>query len=148
MYTRIVIAVDGSELAQRGLDHGLALAGRLQAQVMAVTVSEPPVTGYEDALGWGGAYNLLPEYQRAQQETARRLLEAARARASEAGVAISTEHVPDRYAADGIIEAAESFRADLIVMASHGRRGLGRLVLGSQVSEVLARSTIPVLVIR
>ncbi|KAF1717314.1 universal stress protein [Pseudoxanthomonas wuyuanensis] len=148
MYKRILIAVDGSELAARGLEQGLVLASQLQAEVAVVTVSEPQVTGYEGALGWGGAYNLLPEYQRAQQEAATRVLDAAREKAQAAGIAAEVVHVPDRYAADAIIETAEARGSDLIVMASHGRRGLGRLVLGSQTSEVLARSRIPVLVIR
>jgi nucleotide-binding universal stress UspA family protein len=146
MYKRILIATDGSELAARGLEQGLVLASQLQAEVAVVTVSEPHITGYEGALGW--AYNLLPEYQRAQEEAATRVLEAAQQKAAAAGVAAEVIHVPDRYAADGIIETAEARSSDLIVMASHGRRGLGRLVLGSQVAEVLARSRIPVLVIR
>ena len=148
MYKRILIATDGSELAARGLEQGLVLASQLQAEVAVVTVSEPHITGYEGALGWSGAYNLLPEYQRAQEEAATRVLEAAQQKAAAAGVAAEVIHVPDRYAADGIIETAEARGSDLIVMASHGRRGLGRLVLGSQVAEVLARSRIPVLVIR
>ncbi|WP_411833769.1 universal stress protein [Pseudoxanthomonas mexicana] len=147
MYRRILIAIDGSELAARGLEHGLALATQLQAEVAVVTVSEPPISGYEDALG-GPAFALLPEYQRAQEATATRVLQSARDAAAAAGITAETVHVPNRYAADGIIETAEQRGSDLIVMASHGRRGLGRLVLGSQVSEVLARSGIPVLVIR
>ena len=61
---------------------------------------------------------------------------------------VQTHHVLDRYAADGIIDTAKACNSDLVVMTSHGRRGVTRVLLGSQTSEVLARSTVPVLVIR
>jgi nucleotide-binding universal stress UspA family protein len=76
------------------------------------------------------------------------VLVSAKAAADRAGVAADTLHVPDRWPADAIIEVAEARGCNLIVMASHGRRGLGRLILGSQTSEVLAHSKIPVLVVR
>jgi Universal stress protein UspA and related nucleotide-binding proteins len=69
-------------------------------------------------------------------------------KAAQAGVTATSVHVIERYAADAIVETAESQGCDLIVMASHGRRGLGRLLIGSQTNEVLIRSKVPVLVIR
>lgn len=57
-------------------------------------------------------------------------------------------HVPDAHPAEAIVDAAKSEGCSLIVMASHGRRGLGRLLLGSQTAEVLAHSPVPVLVVR
>ena len=66
-----------------------------------------------------------------------------------AGVAgVTGHHVLDRYAADGIIDTAVACGSDLLVISSHGRRGMSRVLLGSQTTEVLARSTMPVLVIR
>ena len=85
---------------------------------------------------------------RARDEAARKVLDAVTVLAGQAGVAPQLLHVADRYAAEAIVDTAEQQGCDLIVMASHGRRSLGRLLLGSQTSEVLARCGVPVLVIR
>ncbi len=148
MYQRILIATDGSDLSRKGVEQGLSMARQLGASVIVVTVSEPIVTGYDDALGWGGVNSLSSEYQKAQDDTAERILDQVRQQGTAAGVDVSTVHVRDRYAAEGIVETAEERKVDLIVMASHGRRGLGRLLIGSQTQEVLAHSPVPVLVIR
>lgn len=79
---------------------------------------------------------------------AARILALVKDIAAEAGVSCETLHVKDRRAAEGIIETAKANGCDLIVMGSHGRRGLGRLVLGSQANEVVTHSTVPVLVCR
>lgn len=67
---------------------------------------------------------------------------------NEGGVDADLVHVPDQRAADAILEAAKAHKADLIVIASHGRRGVERVLLGSQTAEVLAHSSIPVLVVK
>lgn len=148
MYRHILIATDGSELAGKGVEHGLALASKLQARATVLTVSEPINTGFDDALGWSAVGTSMPEFQTAREEAARKVLAGASAHAAGVGVDAATLHVADRYAAEAIVEAAEREGCDLIVMASHGRRALGRLLLGSQTSEVLARCGVPVLVIR
>ena len=68
--------------------------------------------------------------------------------AKAAGVSCETVHVKDQHPAEGIIAAAKDKACDLIVMASHGRRGLGRLLLGSQANEVLTHSKVPALIVR
>lgn len=148
MYKRILIAVDGSELANKGLQQGLALAKALGAKVDLLTVSEPWAMGMYDAMGWSVGYQATPEYKKEREEAAQAILKPAAEQAKAAGVEAETVHVLDRYAADGIIETAAERHNDLIVMASHGRRGMSRVLLGSQTSEVLTRSTMPVLVIR
>ncbi len=148
MYQRILIATDGSELSMKGVEQGLVLASQLKAQVVVVTVSEPIVTGFDDALGWGAANRFSTEYQQARDEAAQRVFDAVAERAAAHGLALTPVHVRDRYAAEGIIEAAAEQKADLIVMTSHGRRGLGRLLIGSQTHEVLTHSQVPVLVVR
>lgn len=148
MYKHILIATDGSELATKGVRQGVALASAVGAQVTIVTVSEPWASGMYDAMGWSLAYESSPEYRKLRDDAAQEILAPAVAIAEQAGVAHSTHHVLDRYAADGVIESSEQLGGDLIVMASHGRRGLGRLLVGSQTIEVLTRSKIPVLVIR
>ena len=84
----------------------------------------------------------------AQEEAAKSLLARAVESAKAGGIEAKTVYVNDSFPAEGIIATANSVGADLIVMGSHGRRGLGRLLLGSQTSNVLAHTTIPVLVTR
>ena len=81
-------------------------------------------------------------------ERAKRILDAMAAAPKEANVACSTLHIRDRLTAEGILEAAASVGCNLIVMASHGRCGVAKLLLGSQATEVLTHSAGPVLVCR
>lgn len=148
MYRHILIATDGSERASKGVEQGFALARELQAKATVLTVSEPISTGFDDALGWSAVATSLPDFQNARDEAARKVLDAVTVLAGQAGVVPQLLHVADRYAAEAIVDTAEQQGCDLIVMASHGRRSLGRLLLGSQTSEVLARCGVPVLVIR
>ncbi len=148
MYKRILIATDGSELSEKGLAKGLELAKDLDAEVDIVTVSEPWAVGMYDAMGWSVGYMNSPEYKADREDTAQKILQPALAQAQQHGLAANPIHVLDRYAADGIIDTAQARGSDLIVMTSHGRRGVSRVLLGSQTAEVLARSTVPVLVIR
>lgn len=149
MYSHILISTDGSELASKGLDHGLKLAKALGARVTIITVTERfPV--YADALG--AAYvtseTMLADYDASQRDAAAAVLNAAKSAADRVGVTAETLHIPNAQPAEAIIEAAKSRNCSLIAMASHGRRGLGRLVLGSVTAEVLAHSPVPVLVVR
>lgn len=149
MYNRILISTDGSELGQKGVDHGLALAKALGVEVTLITVTERfPVyssgVGYE--LSWSDA--ALTEYADGQKKMADAILASARQAAERAGVSVETVHAPDALVGEAIIAAAQERNCGLIVMASHGRRGLGRLMLGSKTSEVLTHSEIPVLVVR
>jgi len=143
MYKHMLIATDGSELAQKAIDAGLALAKELKARVTAVTATEPwSAMASEPALVFP-----IEEYERAAAENAARILAGVAAAASDAGIACETVHVSG-FPAEGIIETAKAKGCDLIVMASHGRRGLSRLLLGSQAMRVLTLSTVPVLVCR
>ncbi len=148
MYKRILIAVDGSELSGRGLRHGLSLAAAVGAAVDIVTVSEPWAMGMYDAMGWTLGYEASPEYRREREEQAQAILAPAMQAAAEAGVDATPHHVAERYAAEGILQAAEDCGSELIVMTSHGRRGMGRVLLGSQTVQALTYSNVPVLVVR
>lgn len=146
MYKHVLISTDGSEVAKKGVDQGLALAKALGAKATVITVTESfPV--YASAAG-GWIPTEMGNYDEIQKEYADRVLAAAKAQAEGLGVAATTLHVPNSQPAEAIIENAKSQGCDVIVMASHGRRGLGRLILGSQTSEVLSRSSVPVLVVR
>ena len=145
MYSHILIATDGSPLAAKAVTQGLALAKALGARATAVTVTEPWATmAPPEVLN----EPFVQEFERAASEGAKRILDSAQAEAKAAGVGCSLLHVRDRFPAEGILEAAASGRADLIVMASHGRRGVARFLLGSQASEVLTHSRVPVLIVR
>ena len=145
MYKHILIAIDNSDLARKALAHGLSLAKALGARVTVVSVTEswatmaPPEVLKEP---------FVLEFEQAAVESARRILDNAAAAAKETGVDCSTLHMPDLFPAEGILEAAAATNSDLIVMASHGRRGLKKFLLGSQASEVVTQSTLPVLICR
>jgi nucleotide-binding universal stress UspA family protein len=145
MYRHILIATDGSELADKALAHGLALAKAVSAKATVVTVTEPwvAVAPAEVAIAFP-----VDEYEAAASARAREILAAATELAKKSGIACETTHVKDRFPAEGILDAAKEKGCDLIVMASHGRRGLTKLLLGSQAVEVLTHSTVPVLICR
>lgn len=150
MYKHILAPTDGSEVASKGMEEGLSLAKALGARVTIINVSERyPV--YPDGLGLatpGLSGTMLADLMASQEETAKAILEAAKQAADRIGVTAETLHVSDTPPAEAILEAAKARNCDLIVMASHGRRGLGRLVLGSKTAEVVVQSPIPVLVVR
>jgi nucleotide-binding universal stress UspA family protein len=144
MFTHILIATDGSELADKAVGHGLALAGKLGAKATAVMVTLPWSSSPE---GEWPIYFPMEDYERAAA-TSQRILHAVADKAKGAGVACEIVHVKDQYAAEGIIGEAKSRKCDLIVMASHGRRGIAKLVLGSEANRVLTHSSVPVLICR
>jgi nucleotide-binding universal stress UspA family protein len=148
MYKHILIATDGSDVAGRALAHGLAIAKAVKARVSVVFVTE----------GWSsfdlahearmGRTNPIAEFDAAATAAARQVLDVAGKAASEQGVACELVHVADKHPAEGIVETARDKGCDLIVMGSHGRRGINRLLLGSRAYEVLTHSAVPTLVVR
>ncbi len=145
MYKHILIATDGSELAGKALEQGLSLAKALAARVTIVTVTEPwatQITG-EAAIAFP-----IEMYDKSVAANAADILAKASAVAAKSGVPFDTLHVKERYPAEGILDAAKSKGCDAVVMASHGRRGLSRLLLGSQADNVVKHSTIPVIICR
>jgi nucleotide-binding universal stress UspA family protein len=150
MYTNILVSTDGSDVARKGLEHGIALAKALNAKVTIITVTEPlPVDygGGHDA-GWIPSPEEIVRFNEACAFGAVKVLDEARALAEQIGISAEVLHVPNAHPAAAIIEAAKSGGCDLIVMGSHGRRGFRKLFLGSQTSEVLADGGVPVLVVR
>ena len=144
MYKHILIATDGSELAVKAVTTGLALAKTLGAKVTAVNATEPwtaMVTG-EAALAFP-----IEEYEKSSAENAAKILAEVSAAAKTQGVACETLHVND-FPAEAIVGTAKAKGCDLIVMSSHGRRGLARVLLGSQATRVLTLSAVPVLICR
>jgi nucleotide-binding universal stress UspA family protein len=148
MYRNILIATDGSGLASKAVDHGVMLAKGMGASVIFVTVTENWSAIKMGAESSQGFSNPVETYEEMATKSAQKILSAAKTAAQRAGIECETLHLRDCVPAEGIIETANEKGCDLIVMASHGRRGLNRLVLGSQTVEVLAYSKVPVLVLR
>lgn len=148
-YKHILITTDGSELAQKGVASGLALAKALKAKVTVFTVTQPfPYAPYIGPDMWTPTAADLEEFERLQNDSADKLLGSIVGEAKKLGVTAEPRKVAHEIAAEAIVQAAIAAGCDLIVMASHGRRGLSRLVLGSETAEVVSHSPMPVLVVR
>jgi nucleotide-binding universal stress UspA family protein len=149
VYKHILIPTDGSPLAARGARAGVKLARALGAKVTALHVAMPygPAT-YGDAAAFYYSGPSPKEHKRFSEEAAKKALAPIQTGARKAGVACGVLVVFDWKPWEGILQAARSRKCDCIVMASHGRGGLGGVFLGSETQRVLAHSTIPVLVIR
>jgi nucleotide-binding universal stress UspA family protein len=144
MYKRILVPLDGSDTATRGLTEALKLAVDQQAQLRLLHVIS---AAYVNAALLGGTHpDLLPRI-RAEAEA---ILQAALNRAKSAGVVAEPQVLEYDSAQIGgaILEEAQRWHADLIVMGTHGRRGLSRVVLGSDAEYVIHHTSIPVLLLR
>ena len=145
MFRHILIPSDGSKLAAKGVKAGVKLARALGARTTGVYVRPdrpPPIYG-EAAL-----YYLQGNYEKIADKEARTALAAIEREARAAGVACAIRTFKAVHPWQGILAAARAARCDVIVMASHGRSGVGGAILGSETQHVLARSTVPVMVMR
>ena len=149
MYANILLSTDGSDVARKGVKHGIALAKAVNAKVTIITVTEPLSVdlGSGHAAGWIPPREMLDSFEAANKARAAEILDEVRAMAEQTGISAEFLHVPNAHPATAILETAKSRGCDLIVMASHGRRGLRKLFLGSQASEVLVDGRVPVLVV-
>jgi len=148
MFKHVLVPTDGSKLSMRGVKAGMRLARALGARVTGLYVVPPylpPMYG-EAAIYLRG--HSEREYKRNGVRAARHALEPAAREARRARVPFTTRTIYSAPAWEGILRAARSGKCDAVVIASHGRGGLGGLFLGSETQKVLARSKIPVLVVR
>lgn len=144
MYSHILIATDGSELANSAVPHGLELAKLSGARVTALTV-RPHL---DDFVAEGVVVTVSKEEREAFKREVDHHLDFVRKKAEEMGVDLQTVQVESGEPWKAIVEAAEDGKCDLIVMASHGRRGLSALIFGSETHDVITHSKVPVLVTR
>ena len=148
LYPHILLPTDGSTLATRGAKAGVKLAQALGAKVTAVYDAMP----YASALyGEAAVYYAGPspeEHKRFSREAAQKAWSPIEREAKRADVRCATLLMVNSKPWEGVLKAARALKCDAIVMASHGRSGLGRLFLGSETQRVLAHSRIPILVIR
>lgn len=145
MFKHLLIATDGSELSNKAVEQGLSLARGLSAKVTVVTVTEPFAASVPAEVA---VVFSREDYEKAVVSSAERILQGVSAAATANGVPCEIVHVKNQYPAEGILDLAKTRECDLIVMASHGRRGIPRLVLGSEANRVVTQSTVPVLICR
>jgi nucleotide-binding universal stress UspA family protein len=148
MFKHILIPTDGSKLSAKGVKAGIRLAKALGARVTALHVIPPylPVmyAGLDGHVGGAARRNFKSNSERA----ARLALAVAEKEARGVGVPCATRFTTDPEPWGGILRTARTAKCDAIVMATHGRSGLGGLLLGSETQRVLAHSKLPVLVAR
>lgn len=146
MYQRILIAVDGSDLSNHALREAIALAQSQHAALRIVHVAD------EVTLNWEGEYADMSEILESFRESGRRVLEKAQNIAREAGMEHEAKLLEiqtfGHRISDMILEEAKDWPADLIVVGTHGRRGLHAVLLGSVSDGVARRATVPVLLVR
>jgi len=145
MYKHILIPTDGSELSQKAIKQGLALAKSIGAKVTAITVSETFHTFSVDPVI---VTDTPKQYQTHCDARAEEYLSVAKNAAKDANIAYEGMHVIHDHPYEAIVDAAKDKGCDLICMASHGRKGMSALVLGSETVKVLTHSKIPTLVCR
>ncbi len=149
MFRRILVPIDGSPTSTRGLDEAIGLARDQKAKICLLhVVDELAVTG---AGGMGYVPpSYINEFVAASRAGGKRLLARAEGKVRKRGIAVETvllETLGGRVA-DLIIKQAKKWRADLIVLGTHGRRGLARVVMGSDAELVLRETPLPVLLVR
>jgi len=146
-YRHVLIATDGSALAERAVAHGLRLAHALGARVTALVVEAPfSIHDLPDSLKQ--TPEALGQHAELGRKHATQVLERVAEAAKAAGVACDTLQTEHSQPSEAILATAKAKGCDLIVVASHGRRGIPAAVLGSVTNHVLTHSSVPVLVCR
>ena len=147
MYKRILVATDGSKLSQMAVEHAINLADITGAEVVALkVVPRYPQTYFEGGVALAAAE--VARIEKQWNDEAMEAVNAVKAAGQKREVKVKPITVKSDLIAEAIIAAAKRNKVDLIVMASHGRKGIKRLLLGSETQHVLTHSHIPVLVLR
>ncbi len=144
MYKRILIPTDGSDITKKAVDSAIQLAKAVQAKLYVLSVKEP--------FPYSAITEMQPtppqEFFDTQERIASARVKEVRDAAELAGVVVDAHTVEGLHPWESIIDHARERECDLIVMASHGRRGVTALILGSETQKVLTHSKVPVLVVR
>lgn len=147
MYRKLLVATDGSTLSKKAVRSAIDLAGALGAELVALyVVPRYPVSYFE-----GGVTIPAQEVSRIEQQWADKgqsIVDDVRKAAEAAGVKAKAVVSRSDLVAESILAAVKKNKCDLVVMASHGRKGLKRILLGSETQQVLTHSNVPVLVLR
>ncbi|NML87091.1 universal stress protein [Polaromonas sp.] len=147
MYQRILVATDGSALSKKAVLSAIDLAAAVGADLVALyVVPRYPVSYFE-----GGITISMQDIARTEKQWSDKgqaVVDAVQQIAQDAGVKTKTVVAQSDLVAESIMSAARKHKCDLVVMASHGRKGIKRVLLGSETQHVLTHSTVPVLVLR
>jgi len=147
MYKRILVATDGSSLSKKAVSSAIELAGLVGAELVALKVVPRYPHSYFD-----GSLPVSPQkmarIEKQWSEHGQSVVDSVKATALKKGVTTRAVTARSDLVAEAVISAAKKYECDLIVMASHGRRGIKRVLLGSETQHVLTHSHIPVLVLR
>jgi nucleotide-binding universal stress UspA family protein len=145
-YRRILVPIDGSPTATRGLDEAIGLCKATGGSIRVLHVMDDLVfvSGFESGATY--AKDVVPQLRKNSEQ----LLEAGRRRAEAAGVAADQVLVEcfARRTSEIVCEQAIAWQADLIVVGTHGRRGVRRMMLGSDAEQIVREAPVPVLVVR
>ena len=147
MYKCILVATDGSELSNKAVSDAIDLAASLKAELIALKV----VPRYPQSYFEGSIPLSAQDVARVEQQwtdEGHGVVEAVKQAGADRGIEVKPVIARSDVVSDAVIAAAQKHKADLIVMASHGRKGVKRLLLGSETQQVLTHSEIPVLVLR
>jgi nucleotide-binding universal stress UspA family protein len=147
MYKNVLVATDGSKLSEKAVKHAVGLAHALGATITAFYAApDYPMPAFAD----GVVYEPVSrkEYATLAAQDAEKILSKAQASAQSAGVECKTAYAIAAAPWEAILAAAKKHKADAIVMASHGRRGLSAVLLGSETQKVLTHTKLPVIVVR
>ena len=147
MYKRILVATDGSKLSTKAVNSAIDLAASLGAELVALKV----IPRYPQSYFEGSIPLSADDVARVEQrwvDDGRQVVEDVKAMGEARGVKVKAILAKSDVVSDALIAAAKKHKADIIVMASHGRKGVKRLLLGSETQQVLTHSEIPVLVLR
>lgn len=147
MYRKLLVATDGSPLSKKAVESAIELAGAIGAELVALyVVPRYPVSYFE------GSLSVSPQevarIEKQWTDKGQDVVDAVASAAQAAGIKAKAVVARSDLVAESILAAAKKHRCDLIVMASHGRKGLKRILLGSETQHVLTHSTVPVLVLR
>jgi nucleotide-binding universal stress UspA family protein len=145
MYKNILLPVDGSAFGRGTIPYAMALAKATGARVTALHVTLPRE---ELAIGALGSFFMSDAYTKLAKQNASAILDTVTRAGKEADVKVTTFEVEHAHPWEAITRAADQERCDLIIMASHGRRGIAGLLLGSETKKVLTHTKTPVLVWR
>jgi nucleotide-binding universal stress UspA family protein len=148
MYKHILLPTDGSKLSAKAIKQGIQFAKSIGANLTALHVTHEYRAMMDDGFIAPAAATFRKRFEEESLKRSKAILEGVKSEALAAGVSCEGVSVISDLPYDAIIKQAKKAKCDLIMMASHGRKGLSSILLGSETAKVLTHSTIPVLVVR
>lgn len=147
MYQRILVTTDGSKLSQKAIATAIKLAGLTGAELIALKVVQRyPQSYFEGGMALVGED--VKQVEKTWGDAAQKVVNAIKKTAEDAGIKTKAVVVRSDVVSDAILSTIKKQGCDLVVMASHGRKGIKRLLLGSETQHVLTHATVPVLVLK